>query len=408
MKAVVLAAGEGTRMRPLTYTRPKPMLPVAGTPLLERVMDAAYEHVDGYVVVVGYRSGDIHNYFGDSYRNKKIEYVEQGERAGTADAIEVAADVVDERFVVLNGDVVISSGLIGDLTRLDGCGIAVKPVENPSQYGIVDLQGGPGSRATGEVSGIVEKPEDPSSSLANLGTYVFEPEAFEYIRDTGMSSRGEREITDTISSMLDDDVKFEAVEYDGRWLDVGRPWELIEASNAVMEAEGFTRSVEGMVEDGATLKGDVVVEGGAEVLSGAYVTGPVRICTGAKVGPNCYVRGGTVVGEGVRVGNAVEVKNSILMEDAAVGHLSYVGDSVLGRNVNFGAGTVVANLRHDDENVRMDVKGERVDTGRRKLGVVLADDVKTGVNSCLNAGVKMGVGETALPGESVFEDRGNV
>ncbi|MDY7082768.1 MAG: glucose-1-phosphate thymidylyltransferase, partial [Halobacteria archaeon] len=131
----------------------------------------------------------------------------------------------------------------------------------------------------------------------------------------------------------------------------------------------------------------------------------VVVKRGADVGPNSYVRGSSVIGEDVRVGNGVEVKNSIIMRGSAAGHLSYIGDSVVGENVNFGAGTVVANLRHDDGNVRMNVKGESVDTRRRKLGVVLADGVKTGVNTSLNAGVKMGVGTTTLPGEVVMNDK---
>jgi bifunctional UDP-N-acetylglucosamine pyrophosphorylase/glucosamine-1-phosphate N-acetyltransferase len=111
------------------------------------------------------------------------------------------------------------------------------------------------------------------------------------------------------------------------------------------------------------------------------------------------------VGENVRVGNGVEVKNSVLMRGTSAGHLSYVGDSVLGEEVNFGAGTVVANLRHDDRNIGVRVKGETVDTGRRKFGVVVGDEVKTGINTSLNAGVRIGVAETTGPGETVMEDR---
>jgi len=131
----------------------------------------------------------------------------------------------------------------------------------------------------------------------------------------------------------------------------------------------------------------------------------VLVQPGADVGPNAHVRHGAVVGPDARVGNASEVKNSILMRGAAVPHHGYVGDSVVGREVNLGAGTKVANLRHDDANVRVRVKGEPVDTGRRKFGVVLADGVKTGINTSLNAGVKLGPGATTLPGETVTEDR---
>jgi len=107
----------------------------------------------------------------------------------------------------------------------------------------------------------------------------------------------------------------------------------------------------------------------------------------------------------VKVGHAVEIKNSVLMADATVGHLSYVGDSILGERVNFGAGTNVANLRHDDEPVRLTVKGDRVSTGRRKFGVVVGDEAKTAINTSLNAGVVLGQGVTTTPGEVVTRDR---
>jgi len=129
---------------------------------------------------------------------------------------------------------------------------------------------------------------------------------------------------------------------------------------------------------------------------------------GAEVGPNAYVRGPAVVGVGAHVGHAVELKNSVLMSGASVGHLSYVGDSVVGENVNFGAGTVVANLRHDGRNVVARVKDgdEKVDTGRRKFGVVVGDAAKTGINTSLNAGVRLGAGAKTAPSEAVMKDKG--
>jgi len=164
-------------------------------------------------------------------------------------------------------------------------------------------------------------------------------------------------------------------------------------------------SIRGTIEDRVTLQGAVVVEEGARVRDGTYIEGPVVVKADADIGPNAYVRGSTVIGEGCRVGNAVEIKNSVMLPGATVGHLSYVGDRVLGANVNFGAGTKVANLRHDDKNVRMLRQGEPVDTGRRKLGVICGDEVKTGINTSLNVGVKLDDGAATDPGETVMEDK---
>jgi UDP-N-acetylglucosamine diphosphorylase/glucosamine-1-phosphate N-acetyltransferase len=396
VKAVVLAAGEGTRLRPLTETRPKPLVPVAGRPLVEHVMAASSSVVDEFVLVVGYRAENVRSRIGQEFSGNPVSYVEQREQRGTAHAIACVQEEVDEQFLVLNGDVVVDEGLISTLAASGGGdAVATMPVENPSNYGVVSVD-------DGELSGLVEKPENPPSPLANLGLYAFEPTIFEAIDAVGESERAEYEETDAVTTLLEWGKTVSVVEHDGTWSDVGRPWEVIEATESLLD--DLDGSIEGTVEDRVTLDGPVVVEEGARIRGGTYIEGPVVVKCGSDVGPNAYVRGATVLGEDSRVGNAVEVKNSVLFPGATVGHLSYVGDSVLGSDVNFGAGTKVANLRHDDANVRMHVKGTSVDTGRRKLGVVCGDDAKTGINTSLNAGVKLGRGATTAPGETIMED----
>ncbi len=165
------------------------------------------------------------------------------------------------------------------------------------------------------------------------------------------------------------------------------------------------RDIAGDVHEDADLRGNVVVQEGATVEPGVVMEGPVLVKSGATVGPNAYVRGATLLEEGVHVGNGVEVKNSVVMRDSAVPHLSYVGDSVLGRDVNLGAGTNVSNLRHDDEDIAIDVKGESTSTGRRKFGVVLGHGVKTGINTSFNPGVVLSCDAFTYPGEVVTDDR---
>ncbi|RLI33379.1 hypothetical protein DRO56_01865, partial [Candidatus Bathyarchaeota archaeon] len=146
------------------------------------------------------------------------------------------------------------------------------------------------------------------------------------------------------------------------------------------------------------------VEEGARVRAGAYIEGPVLIGRGSDIGPNCYIRPSTSIGEEVRIGNACEVKNSIIMDRTHVAHLSYVGDSVLGSGCNLGAGTITANIRFDKRNVRMNIKGRRIDSGRRKLGTFMGDDAQTGINVSLMPGVKVGPGSWIAPGLTVYED----
>lgn len=396
MDAVIVAAGRGTRMRPLTDTRPKPLLPLGDRSILERTMDQCAEFVDRFVLVVGYRRESIEDRIGEQYAGRPVEYVTQTQRLGTAHAIEQARGIVSGSFLALNGDVIVDGSILERLAAADGHALAVTGVENPTEYGVVET-------AEGSVRALHEKPEEPPSDRINVGLYAFEASIFEAIDRIEPSSRGEYEITDAIDLLIADGEIVSAIDYDGTWLDVGRPWELLEATEVVLsDLEG---RIDGHVEDGADVHGPVLVEEGARVRSGSYVEGPVLIRSGADVGPNAYVRGASVLGPDTRVGNAVEVKNSIVMEGTAVPHLSYVGDSILGAEVNFGAGTTVANLRHDDEPVRMTIGDERVDSGRRKLGVIVGDGTKTGIDTSLNAGVKLGVEARTKPGEVVTRDR---
>jgi UDP-N-acetylglucosamine diphosphorylase/glucosamine-1-phosphate N-acetyltransferase len=392
VQTVILAAGQGTRMRPLTDSRPKPMLPVADRPLVAHAADAAVDAgTDELIVVVGYEADDVRSYVGDSYRGVPVTFAVQEQQDGTADAVRAAAPSLDGSFVVLNGDNLYSDG-VATLFE-DGPAIAATTVEDPTSYGVLSVE-------SGRVTDIVEKPADPPSNLINAGAYHFPDEARQYL-DVSASERGEYELTDVLARVVEN-YEVTPVELD-RWLDVGRPWELLEANE--WHLADLDRDVRGDVAASATLRGQVVVEDGATVEPGVVIEGPAMVRAGADVGPNAYVRGRTLLCEDVHVGQSVEIKNSVVMADTNVPHLSYVGDSVLGREVNLGAGTNVANLRHDDEAVRITVKGDRVSTGRRKFGVVVGDGAKTGINVSLNAGVTLSTGAAVPPGETVRRDR---
>ncbi len=396
MKAVVLAAGQGTRMRPLSESVPKPMLPVADRPLAAHTVDAAIEAgADEIVLVIGYEGETVRDYFGPEHRGVPVSYAVQERQAGTADAVNAARDHLEGPFAVLNGDNLYDPAAIDRL--FDACpAVCAVEVAEPSNYGVLSTEPGP----DGRVTEIVEKPAEPPTNLANAGAYAFPAEAREWL-EVPESERGEREITDVVARVIEEfDVTPVTLE---RWLDVGRPWELLEANEWKLPA--LERRIDGDVSDDATIEGPVVVEDGATVEPGVVIEGPVLIREGAEVGPNAYVRGATLIGRDAEIGHSVEIKNSVVSRGTSVSHLSYVGDSVLGRDVNFGAGTNVANLRHDDADVRFTVKGERVSTGRRKFGVVTGDGVKTGINTSLTPGLKLEGGATTRPGETVERDR---
>lgn len=395
MQTVVLAAGEGTRMRPLTANSPKPMLPVAGKPLAAHTIETAIEAGATHIVlVVGYESEAVRTYFGDIYEGIPVTYAHQESQRGTADAVRTAAEHLEPGpFAVLNGDALYDGPSLGELyDQIPAVGSF--RVDNPSQYGVLE------TTDDLRVTGVIEKPADPPSNRINTGAYVFPAQAQDWL-DVEQSERGELELTDVLDAVCDTyDVR--AVSFE-RWLDVGRPWELLEANE--WKLDDLEPEIAGAVSDDADLRGPVHVEEGAVIEAGVVIEGPTRVSTGATVGPNAYVRGRTYLGPNVKVGHAVEIKNSVLMNGATVGHLSYVGDSILGQHVNLGAGTTVANLRHDDEAVKSLVKGEVTSTGRRKFGVVMGDRAKTGINTSLNAGIKLDEEAYTKPGETVLRDR---
>ncbi|MFB6151308.1 MAG: bifunctional sugar-1-phosphate nucleotidylyltransferase/acetyltransferase [Haloarculaceae archaeon] len=396
MQAVLLAAGEGTRMRPLTASTPKPMLPVADRPLVAHTADAVVDGgADELVIVVGYEGDAVREYFGETYRGVPVSYAEQGEQLGTAHAVECARKHLDGPFAVFNGDDLYDGESVATMLSAGQQGpvVGTYRADDPTSYGVFELDGG-------GVTGIVEKPADPPTDMVNVGAYVFPAAARDWL-DVPLSDRGEHELTDVFARVIDERA-VDTVEVD-RWLGCGRPWELLEANE--WKLGELDRRIDGEVHPDADLRGTVVVESGATVDAGVVVEGPALVREGAELGPNAYVRGATLLGEDAHVGNGVEIKNSVVMAGTNVPHLSYVGDSVLGTDVNFGAGTKVANLRHDGADVRFTVKGERVSTGRRKFGVVAGPGAKTGINASLDAGVRLSAGATTEPGESVTRDR---
>lgn len=392
MKAVILAAGEGTRMRPLTRNRPKVMLPFGNRPLLAHVIEQARgAGIEEFVLVVGYRGDTVVDYFGDGSRfGIAIDYVMQEERLGTAHAVGTARDVIDGRFIVMNGDVMISSNQIKDLLKRDEVAVlAAYEVDDPSQFGVLDVE-------NGCVVGIHEKSEHPPTNLANAGIYVFEPEVFRTIETTPLSPRNEYEITQTIQGMINEGIHVGYQLISGKWLDIGRPWDLLDANRDFLK--NISTDIKGEIEDDVHIHGPVIIEAGTRIRSGAYMEGPVIIGAYCDIGPNCYIRPYTSLGRNVRIGNAVEVKNSIIMENTHVGHLSYVGDSIIGSDCNFGAGTKVANLRHDGASIKVLINGIVMDSGRRKLGTIMGDHVHTGINSMLNVGTVIEAESNIMPG----------
>ena len=384
MQCVVLAAGEGKRMRPLTARRPKVMLPIANRPMMEHLVLAARDAgITEFVFVVGYFEREIRNHFGDgSDLGVHITYVTQRHQLGTGDALRATAGLVDDRFLLLNGDMVLRRDDIERLYRMDAPCMGVHETDHPQDYGVVTVE-------EDRITGLEEKSEHPKSTLVNAGAYLFDPDIFDLLTGITISGRGEYELTDALASYIR---KRTLTAYKlAYWLDVGQPWDLLDANEALLFS--LDHEQHGTIEDGCTVPDTVSTGKGTVIRAGTYIEGHCVIGENCIIGPHAYIRGSTAIGDGCHIGHATEIKNSIVMPSTNIPHFNYVGDSVVGSGCNFGAGTKVANLRHDNEAVKVCGKN----TGRRKFGAIIGDNVLFGINCSVNVGSLIGSNTRVAP-----------
>ncbi|MCD6324293.1 MAG: NTP transferase domain-containing protein [Desulfurococcales archaeon] len=397
-EAVILAAGYGKGLEPITHTRHKVLTPIIDKPIIEHQLNMLREvGVTRAIIVVNYLRSQVEAFLRRYAESAGMDYVvvDQGKPMGTAHALSKAIEHVrDESFLLIYGDV---------FTDVDGIravaasapSIGVARVLNPKDFGVIVMKG----RMLKE---IIEKPENPPSDLVNAGVYALPTEIVRWVDKVEVSERGELELTDALSSYASRN-PLKVVELNN-WFDVGRPWAVLEVNKWLMSKEVRRAEIKGEVEGNVKIRGPVILEKGATLRAGSYVVGPAYIGHEADVGPNAYIRPYTVIMEGAKIGFNVEVKESIILEHAHVAHQAYVGDSIIGEESNLGAGSILANLRFDGKPVPVTIKGKRVTSGRRKLGAFIGGHVKTGVNVSTYPGVKIGAYSWINPGLTVKKD----
>jgi bifunctional UDP-N-acetylglucosamine pyrophosphorylase / glucosamine-1-phosphate N-acetyltransferase len=400
MKAVILAAGEGNRMRPLTYTRPKVMLPLANKPILEHLLiELKKAGVKEFTIVVGYHGETIRQHFGDGTRwGVSIDYVTQRKQLGTAHAVKMVEGFVKGKFLLANGDVLLKAEDIEKIMAKHNVTLSLIEMKDTKDLGVVEVVGN-------KIKAIHEKVAKPPSNLVNAGVYLLTPEIFSAIARTEKSPRGEYELTDSLQILLGEDKPISWVKID-QWLNLSYPWDLLTANESLMA--GMEEQRLGTVEENAVLKGRVSIGKGTTVRANSYIQGPVVIGDNCDIGPSCFIRPSTAIGDNCHIGGAVEVKNSIVMQGSKIPHHNYIGDSIIGEECNLGAGTKIANLRLDKKGIIAGI----VDTKRRKFGAIIGDSVQTGINASINVGSLIGdhtfigpgamVGGVVLPGSQIF------
>jgi len=403
-QAVILAAGKGERLEPFTYTKPKPLIQVLNKPFIYYVLENLRAiGISEVVFVVGYLKDKIITYVKENFSNKfsSIKFVDQGELLGTGHALKTVGKYVKNRFLLIYGDIYVEiSGLkrILEFSEKYENIIAAVETKRPWDYGVLVEE-------KGLLKGIIEKPKPGTepSKIVNAGIYVLSDNVFSYLDKIDTSPRGEIELTDAITLMSKSEKVGIAKIGHNKWLELGKLWDILDINKAFLE-KIVSQKIFGTVENNVVIKGPVLICEETYVKSGTYIEGPVYIGKGSEIGPNSYIRPYTVIGEHVKIGASCEIKSSVIMNCSHISHLSYVGDSVIGEHVNFGAGTITANLRFDDAPVKVVLKGAKVSSGRRKLGAFIGDYVKTGVDVMFMPGVKVGAYSWISPGLVIYDD----
>jgi glucose-1-phosphate thymidylyltransferase len=329
MKGLILSGGKGTRLRPLTYTSAKQLVPVANKPVLYYGIEAiAAAGIDDIGVVVGDTQAEIRAAVGDgSAWNVKVTYIEQDAPRGLAHAVLISEPFIDgEPFVMYLGDNLLNKGitpLVRDFVRdRPAAQILLAHVRDPQMFGVAEL-------ADGHVVRLVEKPSAPMSDLALVGVYMFGPEIFDSVRRIQPSFRNELEITDAIQDLIDHGHVVKPHIVDGWWKDTGKLDDMLEANRLILET--LERRVDGTVDGVSRIDGKVVVEAGARI-EGSVIRGPAIIGTNARI-IESYVGPFTSIMSDVEIRKS-EIEHSIVLEGSSITNLATrVEDSLIGKNV---------------------------------------------------------------------------
>jgi UDP-N-acetylglucosamine diphosphorylase/glucosamine-1-phosphate N-acetyltransferase len=356
MKAVILAAGEGKRLRPFTETMPKVMLPVANKPILEHIFDSLKDSgVTEIILVVGYKKEVIMDYFKD-YKSIKITYVVQDKQLGTAHALLQAKKHIKNSFVVVPGDNIIDKKslfkLIQDKSEYS---LLVKEHLHPSKYGVAFIE-------KGRLTEIVEKPSKEMGKFISTGIYKLPKTIFKDLEK--QREQGIYALSAVIQNVIEQGKIINTILAES-WMDIVYPWDLIYINETMIHKT--KSSIGGIIEKGVVIKGDVSIGKDTKVYSGCYIVGPVIIGEGCEIGPNACIFPSTTIGNNSVIHPFSEIRNSVIMDDVHIGSNSFITHSIIAK------GTVIRNHFASilGENT-LEIEGEFKKV--KNIGVMIGED----------------------------------
>lgn len=406
IQAVILAGGEGKRIHPLGVNKPKAMFELLGKPLIQLVVENLAEAgITDLIIITGPNQEQIQAHFGDGGNfGVKIQYAYQAEPLGQANAVQQAEGLVRTHFFVLNANDVFEPRLLQEVmnrAQAGGANLALvgRKVSEPWRFGVMRFD------SSGRLVGVIEKPprgQEPSD-VAVVGVYYFSPDIFQCIRDTPQGQTDDQ--FERAYQLLIDRGQAVHVEYEGLFESYKFPWNLLTINDLLLKQkiQGRQISPTAKISELAVIGDNVVIEDNVRVFEHAVIRGPAYIGAGSVIGNGSMVWGGCSFGPGCVVGFGSEIKHSIFGRNVWT-HRNYVGDSIISDNCSFGAGTITANFRFDEQPIGVNVGEQRISTGTDKFGVIMAEGCRTGCNSVLGPGIKVGPNSIVGPGVTLLHD----
>ncbi len=366
MKAIILAAWEGSRLKPFTNTTPKPLIKIVWKSIIEHNLESIYKYVNEIIIIVKHLKEEFYKELWDNFLWTNIKYIEQSEEKWTAAAIKWIN--IEDDFILLNWDSIFNKIDLEKIINLKWYWALVKQVEQPEKYGIFKQE-------NWYATEIIEKPINFIWNLANLWVYKFSKEIFKLVNNIQLSSRLEYEITDAINLFIKNN-KFKLIKLEKEFIDIWYPWDILTANKYFLENLKESK-INWQIENNVTIKWNIILESGAILKSGTYIEWNCYIWKNTSLWPNIFIRWNTSIWNNCKLWANNEIKNSNIWNNTNVAHLSYIWDSIIWNNVNIGWWFITANLRHDNKNIQVPIKWILTDTWLRKLWIIIWDNVKT-------------------------------
>jgi UDP-N-acetylglucosamine diphosphorylase / glucose-1-phosphate thymidylyltransferase / UDP-N-acetylgalactosamine diphosphorylase / glucosamine-1-phosphate N-acetyltransferase / galactosamine-1-phosphate N-acetyltransferase len=356
MKAVILAAGEGKRLRPYTETMPKVMLPIANKPIIHHLVDALVNNgITEIIIVVGYKKESIMQHF-KNFDKAHIQFAVQEKQLGTAHALLQSEQFIDDSFLVLSGDNIVGNKDIKKIIdNTNKYVMLIKEHTHPSKYGVVTIK-------NNVVTKLVKQPRDNVGRLISTGIYKFPVSIFDRLHQ--FAEQGDYSLFSVINYLLEQNKEI-VTEKSTLWLDVVFPWDILPVNDEKLRT--IHPVTNGIIEKNVQIKGPVLICENTIIHSGCYLVGPIVIGKNCEIGPNTCIFPSTTIGNNVEIRPFTELRNSVVMDDVIIKSNSFISHSIIGKGsiINNGFSTLVGDLQRHHQKECMTVKD---------MGVMIAED----------------------------------